>query len=534
MIVSDKLKEKNLNKKEDLLWIFIESLLLVWTVVIIGMLMMNRGADNDASWLIATGRTIANSGIPKINPWINEKGLSVIVQQPLCALINYHFYLSGGGLNWMWLLAMFWNIVMIISLLITMIYLSRNVWFSLCFTSLFNVCAAVTGMVSTRPYQITTSVFLLLILVIAFTRQSIEKGFLGKTNLQKVIYLSALPVTVGILSLFMAWFQCASLLFIGMSIMGAGIYDLTWSYYKKKSVPLSYLLVYGLGLFCWICFSIMGPYGVNGALYLFKSIKCFSICNTITEMISPALISAPGILCILSIVLLTIKIMKLKCLQIEDLILICGILFTCLARRNYWILLIGFAICLSSIVAKKKDWKIKSFLTKKKIITLPKWAKEFLNVPGCTFLPKLWKMIVILSYSILLPVVFLSIFYLCNHKMSPVDNFVSVIAELPVDTVYTTFNSGGIVELAGKKVTFDARPELYYSPIAGKDLLTDAVKRDRDVQKGLEAANTYQYAVAYKGDRMCDAFLISSSWTNITPNECKDSNFILFTHSKKD
>ena len=51
--------------------------------------------DADAYFLIENGRYIIENGIPKTNPWNITEGLYIIIQQPLCSLLNLQWWESA-------------------------------------------------------------------------------------------------------------------------------------------------------------------------------------------------------------------------------------------------------------------------------------------------------------------------------------------------------------------------------------------------------------------------------------------------------
>ena len=54
--------------------------------------------DGDVWWLLATGREIAENGIPYTNPWSIYGNQGIVVQQWLSAFLLYELYINGGGL----------------------------------------------------------------------------------------------------------------------------------------------------------------------------------------------------------------------------------------------------------------------------------------------------------------------------------------------------------------------------------------------------------------------------------------------------
>lgn len=57
---------------------------------------LSHAADTDAWFLLASGRQVIESGIPTLNPWSLEGGLGIVVQQWLHDVWLYAAYLAGG------------------------------------------------------------------------------------------------------------------------------------------------------------------------------------------------------------------------------------------------------------------------------------------------------------------------------------------------------------------------------------------------------------------------------------------------------
>lgn len=440
--------------------------------------------DSDAYWLIETGRWIwENKGVPKINPWVQTENLSVIVQQPLCALFNYLTYYISGSLTHMWILAMIQNAVMLACLAL----LGKTIFNKLCpvkendqvhnrivTTQIFStliiaeaLCAS-CNLITTRPYQITIATSALLLCALEKHTQSENYARLG--------------LRVALLTLWQANFQMASLIFIPfflfLYMVGNAVEKLKRHELLKQVNLLKWIAIYVI----WGLISLINPYGLKGTLYLFHSGNAVSLFkDSISELQSPVMCSLFGFI-IMGTLLLIVSLVKDKELKMQHYFLFgSSVILTGYAARNGWMCVLTFTLFFFIYKAKHMESTPSPFIEKLKqfyravVCSLPsRFAflmvekKEINEDKKST---KVFEKILCVICFGLSMLIIASSEYAPNELLSETQEYIDLISELPEDAkIYTDFNTGGIVEFCQRKCYVDARPELYSPEITESDV----------------------------------------------------------------
>lgn len=413
-------------------------LFVIVTVLTITVIQM-RNPDSDMYWMIETGRWIyKNKAVPYINPWISTNGMSIIVQQPICAIMNYFFYCILG-LKHLWIAAVIENIILLfVSYQVaSKLYNSKfpnkdKIYFFLIGELILLNC----GMTTTRPYIITTMNMVILV---------------GSLFIYKKDHdFKKLMAIVCIVTLFQANFQMASLIAIPCFISCFFIGEITKDIYLKEKPNIKSLFKWIFLYLEFAVISMINPYGINGSLYLFKSKKAIGLLkNIITETQSPKMLSTLGIIVLLAI--LSILFLIKKKIADAPLIYLCfgSIFSTVFALRNAWMLYVYFVFCFIRILPCIKNLKLYS------------------KVPKA--LLKVYRMMLIFVTII---VCFAGILQLEKEKSvsTGLEDLFEIVSQIPdKEKIYTTFNTGGFVEFLGKTCYIDARPELYESSITNNN-----------------------------------------------------------------
>lgn len=452
--------------------------------------------DSDAYWLIETGRWIwEHKSVPKTNPWTQTENLSVIVQQPLCALFNYWTYSISGSLSYMWVLAMIQNVVMLVCFgllgkkMFDKFYpvsertpeqnriITAQIFSTLTITEV--LCGA-WNMITTRPYQITIATTVLLLCAL-------------ETHTQKENY-GKLAFKVGLLTLWQANFQMASLIFIPfvlfLYMVGNAVEKLKNHTLLKQSNVLKWTGVY----IVWGLVSLINPYGLNGATYLLKSSGAVSLFKDfIQELASPSMASIACIM-IVAICLILLSLVKNKVVTMSHIFLCASAsVLTGYAIRNGWLIIVAFTFLFFiykaqhlKAVKSPSIEKLKQFY-RAIICSLPsKYAflmfekKEVDENKKSTRIFE--KLLCILSFGLSFLIV-ASNSYAPNQKCEEDKQYIETIASLPEDAlIYTDFNTGGIVEFCQRKCYVDARPELYSPAITESETNLLAEYNSFDIQ----------------------------------------------------
>lgn len=473
--------------------------------------------DSDTYWLVETGRWIwDNKSVPKINPWNQTENLEIIVQQPLCALLNYFTVHFVKDIKYIWILAVIENILLLFCFFLLGNIISKKYYpnkkedvllnreisiYNILSLIIIETICGVCNMITTRPYQITLCSIILLICVL-------EKN-LPNENYLKIGFLTA------VITLFQANYQIASIYFIPLVLccymFGNAINKLQNNTLLKPSNLAKWITIFVV----WFIFSCLNPYGFNGVTYLFKSktaVMMFK--NNIQELSSPTMNSIYFILCIAIIVLSLLSIKSQKANWSHLFIGLFSIIFTCYAKRNGWLAILTFFIMFTTLKLSQHNKEENSFLKK---------LKQFYNAFICTLSDKFMFLMIKDNYEIdednniisifrkMLCVIAIgtciiisaSSFYAPNDSQIEINEYISLINNLPNDAkIYTDFNTGGIVEYCQRKCYVDARPELYSISITkSNDILKEYYNLDFSTDYNYEEfliKNNYDYAFVRK------------------------------------
>lgn len=423
------------NSKGILLFLFIFLMTLGKTILF--------NPDTDAYFLIENGRYLMENEVPFISPWFGNNDFQIIIQQPVCSLLNYFCY-KLGGLNSLWILAMGMNLV-----LLTAVYRFCSLFFSeskeriACLT-VMELLIFGMGITNTRPYQITIAISLTELAILFLSYEKKKKCFSVSDTYKET---AKLTFQLSVLTFIQANYQISFLImlflwplcFIAPDIRKLFLLKEKGYSYKqfiKESIAslLSFLPVYmGMSLS-----ALCNPYGWKGICYLFLSKPAMDkMGNCITEVVKPGIFSLNGILLLILFYGFIKYFWKLSTavwyLNIGSLVLIT------LAYRNGWMGFPAFIIFLSiiyyDIFAKRKQTE----------------KKQRINI-------------IRMFYTAFLIFSVITVFSMISEKKNdnPVLELLDYIqTESPENRYYTTFNTGNLLEFAGYQIYMDARPELH-------------------------------------------------------------------------
>ena len=414
-------------------------------VVALNTAYSSRPLDSDALFLIENGRYILENGIPHTNPWASVEGLGIIIQQPLCSILNY-LWSSLFGLQGMWALAILENAVLLACLVVFGRLFCKDTGYLLEGVAIFEIFAGSLGIVTTRPYQLTIAVSLLFLTSLVNFKRS------KKTGKDRAV----LTASVFALSLFQANYQAA---FVPMLALWSACFfapDLSGAFQELgQRRPMSAVrcaarsFVNNLGdlwtvpvayLFAVIC----NPYGLNGAAYLLKSREAMSMVGAmISEVRSPEMSSAIHMGLVLG-TLVSVYFLRKKLPSWQIYMALGCDLLVCMSHRNAWM---GAVALLSTVLVKLGELK------------RPEGKRR----------PKLEA--VLLTFAVVFPALCIVD---CLSKPADISSVYdsAVVSYLDENAkkgteIYTTFNNGAVLEYAGYRVFMDARPELFTPDITG-------------------------------------------------------------------
>lgn len=427
--------------------------------------------DGDAYWLVANGRYIVEyQEFPKINPWVSEGEFAIVIQQPICSILNYLWSSFFGGLASLWQLATVMNAIMIIS----MLHLTKKLGYSRPASFLGIAVAEIYIMIApintTRPYQFTIAMSCILLANLEVARK--DKSY------------KRAAITVALLTLWQANYQMASLiaipLFVSCYTVGALCTKIV-IYVSERNPKIfsikDFLKAISLYIIWAIC-TVVNPYGIDGALYLFRSSGVVTQCKKIIVELQPFTINSKQALGIMFVMVLYVLIYGrtfYKCF--ERLFLVGGCLVAgIIISRNFWMVIVATFFVVPSMIENLFDY-LQQHIETRNVANAKESEKH--DIPeNVSLKQKEQKRIFIYLYVATFVISVACIILSINSSSLLVNNtnkFVAEIQKIPENAnIYTNFDTGGLVEYAGRKIYIDARPELF-SPAftGGEDRLSE-------------------------------------------------------------
>lgn len=466
--------------------------------------MAETNPDSDTLWLIPTGKWIVeHKCVPHTNPFTYTQNLGIIVQQPLCAILNYLYATIRGGISHLWELAMAENVILIAAVTV---FLSKRKLYpirlisTLIFVELF---VTSSGYITTRPYQLTMVNLLILITVLENAR--LKDSFDG------------VPAAVILCTIFQANYQMASLIFIPCIILcymfGTGIDRL------RNHTPIRHEKMYGWfgAVALFIVCSLINPYGYKGALYLFYSFDTISgnVGSHIVELQQASSLSLMMLVCTYGVIAMVIRICKKQEYSMVHFLFLLGTTFmTMLAVRNFCLSILAFILVYSSAPEKEDDPDSKAKQLWRAftddVNNNHPYIYGFLSGASVKnevkdYIPKIIKGVMFILATIFFVLAFFVSQLLSKKSAEPIIDTVDAIEALPEDAkIYTSFDTGALVEYAGRKTFMDARPELYTPKISGSNLLDTWDKYefgDGDIAEYVTSSD-WDYYLIKKGTRL--------------------------------
>ena len=455
------------------------SVLILAFSVLIYVAVTKSNPDSDSFWLISTGRWIVeNNKVPRTNPWIFDTGLSVIVQQPFCAVLNYLWH-EKFGLTGMWMLAVVENFILLIAMIDYVSFFSNNKTHTFSTVAIMEFLISVLGLGTTRPYQLT--------MACAFFMLSFLERCKRKDKVKPLFFMLMIIV------LFQANYQIASLIIQFCFLFAYALGNAFDRLKNGQKIRESRFVVWILLFIEFFALSLLNPYGVKGVVYLVKSKNALSLLSgKIVEMQRPAIVSATGTLIIICTFCFVYNYRKAKIWDWCELFLLLGaIIASSLALRNLWMLLIPFSISYTKafnekeILPEEQEVERKGKYIANRIITevLPKnmfWAttlftKQNTIDENAVKYKIIRKGLLLGSLLVLFSVLFVSPKLSVERYNKTYKELIDAINSLPEDTkTYSSFNTGAFLEYCGRKCYVDARPELYsYEITESKNLLSE-------------------------------------------------------------
>lgn len=440
----------------------------LWALFIVilasAVLSVEYNPDTDAYFLIENGRYIVENGIPHTNPWNINEGMKIVIQQPLCSVLNYIGY-RIFGIYEMWKLAVLENAILLSAMWVLTGVFTKDHFRRINALTIFEACLLSTNFVTTRPYQLTMSISILELLVLfrwkIRTAEYKNERILKNENAKKPSALKYY-VLLFLIAVLQANYQASFLIMLFLwplcfyvpaaKDIWTAMTDRDFKYFKEQAKLFIYhyspvYCVLFLGALC-------NPYGLDGVFYLFNASPAMnSMSSWIMETTKPALFGISGLLVLITAaVLLGKKIYKSTTPTDSALFYVCigSSILTGIACRNMWMGLLAAVLCWARASERTPQFEERYEKSLQKIVPL-----------GC---------IVIACCSLAM----------AGQSIGVVENSCHIAAIEYLEqfdkedvVLYTEFNTGAMMEFAGYKVYMDARPELYTDNNTGTENYLD-------------------------------------------------------------
>lgn len=501
---------------------------------------IDRNPDTDSYFLIENGRYIFEyKVVPTTNPWSIVSGLGIIIQQPLCSLLNYLGYCAFGLKN-LWILAAIENMFLLFAVYQLCSLYTKETSRKLLATGLFELILTSNNYITTRPYQITMCLSIIEIICLY------KYFYISQKHKKDTIKLF---VQCCLLTLLQVNYQASFTIMMFIWILCFVVFDVRkFKSFRNPLYKKEIKTKLKLGVMLYACMglaSLMNPNGINGPLYLFKSTSAISLLqNSIAETKSPALTSATGFL-ILTIVICLIVLYKIDKIDTYLLYMSLGTsVMAATALRNLWTMYIPLIILYVILMGKASKYYNKKCqerlqeLQKKNENDLDQIMSEChkQSITGQKKENNGYGKILIIFFFIGL-YSWLLIGKSTNdskvYKEYAFEDAVAYLDTLNKDdiTLYTTFNTGAYMEFSGYQIFLDARPELYSDVITkGPNLLQDWYEANTYKTDIYEFINKYGFTHFVVGKN--DVFDVYLKYHSGYQKICENESFVLYERNE--
>lgn len=485
---------------------------------------VHNGYDNDIWFILATGRQIAEHGIPYTNPFSVYPGMAFVAQQWLVCLVDWLAW-SASGFVGLGVLLLVTCVVLLLSMRRAALSASgtdRLGFVALCLMLL--TVSAASSYISFRPQVITMTLMMLTISVMERYRKTGDARTLGWllpiTILHANLHMSMMWMDVAIVCCYampparsinrlLAWiergYRRLATILDDDDEEGAeadtgidGTRPTTWRVQLiedgYRRVPILKAIAMMLVATC------ANPYGIAGSTYLFDSYGAAGYGNYISEMGKVTPMSASyGVLLIACIVIAAIAIGRrgIRRMDLPMLLIVLGTIPVSLANvRSVWILPV---ISLPYVI---------------KTLGAPKTDDE--NASSIGTFGLLRNIIMVVTVTICATLAVVSTQSLAGEQYHD-DSSTPITAMETLDSLYdesqrgdvkicTMFNLGGFVEYHGYRVSMDPRPETWQDSIShdGNDRYTtyvDATSNASDADRILASCD-FDYVITSSGSTL--------------------------------
>lgn len=426
--------------------------------------------DNDAWFILNTGRYLLKHGFFYIDPFTIHEGLQMIVQQWLTDVIYWCVFHYLGNIGFFIFITLLTYLMLFVHY--KLVYLvSNKKLLSVIFTI---ICGTLwTAYMTSRPQMFTY----LILLVELFL---LEKYV--KTNNKKVLYL--LPILS-----FLQINLHASVWFIQFLIIGTFIVNgLVPVKYRNEDFKVLPIIIVTIIMFI---VGFINPYFYKAVFYLYYSYGSIVINNNISEMRLSTFATRQVkhiLIIVVSYIFLSNFVKKFK-IELRHYFIFAGLLIFAFMhnKSTIYFLLVGLYVIAFGL--KDVNIKIKQkFIKKKTIEEIITYTIIVVSIGTLIFTP------VVLHKNI--------------NKINYHNDYEETLDYLlehydPKDVVlYTDYNNGGYPEYRGVKAYIDPRAEVFLKKFNGKeDILDEFFNKKETTIPYLFYKYKFTHLLVSKGDK---------------------------------
>ena len=443
---------QDIPKKDRLLFIFL---------LFAPVFFINRSLNNDLWFLLNSGRYVLAHGFPLTEPFTQHSGFSFMLQQWLSTVIFWLTYTAGGKIGLLLLVACFYSLLTWALLRLNLL-VSHN-YFFVAFSTTILTSVAIGLFMVTRPYMISSLVFVEILIVL-------EKyaGSGRKLPLLLLPFYSALLIN---LHAAMWPLQFVLLLPYILDAFSVKRWRITRGSYPAWPICTSALLMFAAGL--------ANPYGLSAMSYLLRSYGQAEINNYVAEMKAPDINTPVGklVFMVILIVIILPLIFRQGRFKLRHVLLTSGMAYMALSSIRSFLLFLAIGV-----------FPLSAHFSQ---LVLPVAGQHLPDDPEIAAKTRKRSAAIRKAIIVLIVVLLVLAFIRLNsfedeeaREIGQLDQVARIILEdsqsRPV-TVYNGYNAGSYLGFVNIKVYIDPRAEVFIKENNGvKDVLQEYI----DLQTG--------------------------------------------------
>ena len=333
----------------------------------------NGSYDTDGWFLLATGRQIVRHGIPYVNPWSLDPGRPIVVQQWLHDVLLYGSWSALGFTG-----TVIYQGLMACCVIVAFVFAIRSITGgSLNFRYLmFSIAVGMSGAglyISVRPTPWSMAAFLVTVGICARYRRSGDHRLLAALPLVSIFHVQMQSAMVGLDIFVAASFLAADILCNLRNHQPSSL-----PAFIRAEAPLAGAVI------LMALSTLLNPYGLDGALYVFRGMDAASYGDVISEM-KGAFAATGGFAVVFLALYILVPLLLLRGKLLRDgrfplvIITVAALVATLLHWRNIWILALASSLLTSTSLEVSTD-TASSRVSKCVLISMTLFAVLLANV----------------------------------------------------------------------------------------------------------------------------------------------------------